>query len=152
MLSLLFLSFATAEDSELFQSRTFVIAASEKSFSQAIQKAVTLSEKTGLRFDMRGVGFEPKHRNDHGGLTFTKTECEENGWDYPCYLPRGRWDSGEYISIEHTSAIQGFTPGLYVVIASTGTTAEVAPTLEKVKKVIPDAYTKTSQVYVGCMH
>lgn len=153
MLTLFLLSIATAQDPDFYQDRTFVIAASEKSFSQAMLKAAVLAEKTGLLLNMGGVVFDPNQTNTHGGgLTYPRSECDSNGWGYPCYVARGRWDSGEYISIEHSSAIQGFTPGLYVVIANTGSPAEVAPTLAKVKKAVPDAYTKSTQVYVGCMH
>lgn len=152
MLNLLLFSISIAQEPEPYEKRTFVIAASEKSFSQAMLKATSLSEQTGFRFDMRGVGFDPKHVEGHGGgLTFTKSECEESNWGYPCYVARGRWDSGTYISVEHTSAIQGFTPGLYVVIASTGTNKEIAPALKHVQKFIPDAYSKSTKVYIGCM-
>ena len=152
MMFLFALSLAVAQPDQ-YQERTFVIAASEKSFSQAMQKAAKLSEQTGLLLDMRGVIFDPQHTKTHGGgLTLPASDCEGNNWGYPCYVARGAWDSGDYISVEHTSAISGFTPGLYVVIASTGSKEAIQPTLKKVRQFIPDAYPKTTEVYVGCMH
>ncbi len=131
---------------------SFVIAASEKSYAQALLKAATLSEQSNIVFRSNGVHFDPKHKTDNGGLTYTQSECEGNGWDYPCYVSRGRWDDGSYITVEYSSAIQSFTPGLYVVIAASGTKDALKPTLQTVKQFVPDAYMKTSSVYIGCMH
>ncbi len=135
-----------------YQDVTFVIAASETSYSQAVLKAATLSEQSGILFNTGGVNFDPAHKDNNGGLTYSKQECEGNGWEYPCYVSRGRWDEGSYITIEHSSAIQGFTPNLYVVIAASGAKETVKPTLKTVQQFVPDAYLKTSSVYVGCMH
>lgn len=131
---------------------SFVIAASEKSYAQALLKAATLSEQSKIMFRSNGINFDPSHLDKDGGLTYAQSECEGNGWDYPCYESRGRWDEGTYITIEYSSAIQGFTPGLYVVIAASGTKDALKPTLQTVKKFVPDAYMKTSSVYIGCMH
>ena len=78
--------------------RTFVIAASEKSYSQAVLKAATLSEKSGIVYSTNGVNFDPQHKDDNGGLTYPKHQCESNNWGYPCYVSRGRWDDGLYIT------------------------------------------------------
>ena len=32
------------------------------------------------------------------GLSFSSKQCEENGWDYPCYISRGRYDDGEFVT------------------------------------------------------
>ena len=138
--------------SDPYQDVSFVIAASETSYSQAVLKAATLSEQSGILFNTGGVNFDPTHKETNGGLTYSKSVCENNGWEYPCYVSRGRWDEGAYITIEYSSAIQGFTPGLYVVIAASGDRKEVESSFTTVKKLIPDAYMKTSSVYVGCMH
>lgn len=137
---------------EPYTTVSFVIAASEPSYAQAVMKAATLAEKSGLIYSSNGLNFDPKHKNDNGGLTYSKQSCDDNGWDYPCYVSRGRWDDGVYITVEYSSAIQGFTPGLYVVIAASGSKENIAPTLQTVKQSIPDAYMKTSSVYVGCMN
>jgi hypothetical protein len=160
MLTLLTLSTVFAEPldvdvdamSDQYKKVTFVIAASEKSYSQAVLKAATLAEQSGIVFTSNGVNFDSKHKDDNGGLTYPKADCENNGWDYPCYVSRGRWDEGSYITVEYSSAIQGFTPGLYVVIAASGPKDTLVPYFNTVKHFVPDAYMKTSSVYVGCMH
>ena len=157
MLFSLFISTVLAESSPTpmlnqYQDVSFVIAASEKTYSQAVLKAATLAEQSGILFNTGGINFDPTHKNTNGGLTYSKSECENNGWEYPCYMSRGRWDDGAYITIEYSSAIKGFTPGLYVVIAASGEKQDVTPSLNTVKHFVPDAYMKTSSVYVGCMH
>ena len=134
-----------------YQDVTFVIAASEKTYSQAVHKAASLSEKSGILYNTNGVNFDPQHKDDNGGLTYPKHQCESNNWGYPCYVSRGRWDEGMYITVEYSSAIQGFTPGLYVVIAASGKKDTLVPSFNTVKHFVPDAYMKTASVYVGCM-
>ena len=143
----------TSNDSmaDQYQDVTFVIAASEKSYSQAVLKAAILAEKSGILFNTNRVNFAPKHRDTNGGMTYSKSECENNNWGYPCYVSRGRWDEGSYITVEYSSAIQGFTPGLYVVIAASGHKDSLVPYFNTVKHFVPDAYMKTSSVYIGCM-
>jgi hypothetical protein len=143
---------AEPEFADPWSDRTFVIVASEKTFPAAIAKAGVIAEASGVRFDLRGVGYDPAQSAQNGGLTLSARECEEYGWEYPCYVPRGRWDSGEFLSVEYSSAIQGFTPGFYVVIAGSGDRTEMNAVLAKVKKAVPDAYMKTAGVYLGCMH
>ena len=137
--------------SDQYQDVTFVIAASEKSYSQAVLKAATLAEKSGILYSTNGINFDPQHKGDNGGLTYSKSECESNNWGYPCYVSRGRWDEGMYITVEYSSAIQGFTPGLYVVIAASGNKDTLVPSFNTVNHFVPDAYMKTASVYVGCM-
>ena len=153
---IIFLSLAlAAEPAEIDDSpwvdQSFVIVASEKSFDNALEKAGRISVQAGVPFDMQNVRFDPAHLSTHGGLTHSEETCVEFG-EYPCYIPRGRWDAGIYLSVEYSSAIQGFTPGLYVVIAATGTKEEMQPVLTTVQKAAPDAYLKTSSVYMGCLH
>ena len=152
--SVLFFTLALAQEAEPepWIERSFLIVASEKTFADALAKAGPIAVGTGIRFDLRGVGFDPSQIEMFGGLTMDRATCEDQQWDYPCYMPRGRWDEGTYLSIEHSSAVQGFTPGLYVVIAASGDGATLKPLLEKVKKTVPDAYIKKAPVYVGCMH
>lgn len=150
---MLLLSLAFAQDEpDPWVEKSFLIVASEKTFPAALTKAGRIAEASGLRFDLRGVGFDPSQKELFGGLTLDRQTCEDQQWGYPCYVPRGRWDGGTYLSIEYSSAVQGFTKDLYVVIAASGTKEELAPVLSKVRKVVPDAYVKSAPVYMGCMH
>ena len=134
-----------------YQEVAFVIAASEKTYSQAVLKAAILSEESSIVYRTNGINFDPKHKDNNGGLTYAPSACENNNWGYPCYVSRGRWDEGSYITVEYSSAIQGFTPGLYVVIAASGNKEDLLPSLNTIKHFVPDAYMKTSSVYIGCM-
>ncbi|MCB9673219.1 MAG: hypothetical protein H6736_11625 [Alphaproteobacteria bacterium] len=145
-------SLALAADDQPWMERAFVIAASEKDYATALAKAASLADSTGIRLDLRGVGYDPATKASFGGLTLAPEGCRDNGFEYPCYVPRGRWDGGTYLSVEHTSSIEGFTQGLYVVIAASGTREEVTEPLAVVKKAVPDAYVKSARVYIGCMH
>ena len=85
---------------------------------------------------------------------FSRKECEESAFDYPCYVARGRDDDGLYVSVEYSTAYTGFKPGLYIVIvASDSKAGSIAKDAAKTaKKVFPDAYTRRTGVYLGCMH
>ena len=152
MVLLLASTLALAQAPDPWVERSFLIAASEKDFAAAVAKGAQLAEATGILFDLRGVGYDRSQRDHNGGLTLARAACEDNGWDYPCYVPRGRWDSGAYITVEYSSAFEGFTPGLYVVIAASGDAATAKASLPAVRAAVPDAYVKTSKVYMGCMH
>lgn len=73
---------------------------------------------------------------------------------YPCYVPRGHYEDGSYISIEYSSSFLGFTEGYYIVVAASYElgNAQTKPMLTKAKKIIKDAYVKQSKVYTGCIH
>lgn len=152
MWSVLLASVALAQDGPEWDKKSFLVAASEKEYAAAMDKAIKLSLASKIRIDTRGVGFDPAHLDAHGGLSLSPESCEGQGWGYPCYVARGRWDTGTYISVEHTSAIEGFTPGLYVVIVATGEAKDLKSVLTTVKATVPDAYLKSAPVYMGCMH
>lgn len=73
---------------------------------------------------------------------------------FPCYVARGRFDPGVYVSVERSDAYESFRPGLFVVIAASGEpgSAEVASSLTKARAAHPDAYVKQEKVDHGCMH
>lgn len=87
-----------------------------------------------------------------GGLTFTKETCESSEFEYPCYVPRGRFDDGEYVSVEYSTQYKGFTPGLYIVVIASGEMEKVQQQLAAAKEMYPDAYIKKAPVYMGCLH
>ena len=94
--------------SDQYKEVTFVIAASEKSYSQAVLKAVTIAEQSDIGFTSNRARFDPKYKDDNGDITYPKSDCESNGWDYPCYVSRYRCAEGSYITVEYSSAIQDF--------------------------------------------
>jgi hypothetical protein len=87
----------------------FVIVKSTADYKEAARFAAEASRRLGLPLKLRDLRPTVK-----GGLSFPKGVCEENGWESPCYLARGRYDDGSYVSIEHTSGYPEFKPGLSV--------------------------------------
>jgi len=124
----------------------FVIVQSTKNYTAAKATALSASQKLNCKLDLRGL--KPHKKN---GLTFSKGDCENEG-GYPCYIARGRYDAGEYVSIEWSDAITGFAKGYYVVIISSGDAELSKASLKKAKPFFKNAYSKSAEVYVGCMH
>jgi hypothetical protein len=127
--------------------QSFLIILSTKSYAEAKKMATAAALKLSIKTDLRGL--KP---NKESGLTFSKQQCKEDGWEFPAYVSRGRMDGGEYISIEYSDAFKGFEKGYYIVITSSGDAADVNKSLAKVKKIYNTAYAKQADVYMGCMH
>lgn len=127
----------------------FVIVKSTGSYDEARRIAVDAAKR--LRVPMKLRDLAPVSK---GGLSFPEAVCEKNGWDAPCYVARGRFDDGVYVSIEHTSGYPEFRPNLYIVVVASGRkgTALIKKTARDAKKVFPDAYMRVAQVYMGCIH
>lgn len=139
-----------AQDQEnQWETKAFVIVASEKSYDKAKTKAVEVSKKLGYPLDLRDLSPHPKI-----GLTFSKEVCTQEWDSYPCYLPRGR-EAGKFVSVEYSSAFGSFKKGYYVVIIANDKTKSkrVIKALSDARKQgFSDAYAKTDKVYLGCMH
>ena len=126
-------------------NKYFLIAKSTKNYDEAKQFALKLSRKSGIKTDFRGL-MQAKRL----GLSEDKKSCQEEGFDFPCYIPRGRYDDGVYISIEYSTAYSGFTEGYYIIVVASGEISKSV--LVQIKNIVPDAYVKQSAVYMGCMH
>ncbi len=135
-----------AQDAEPFVKKNFVIVQSSKSYRVAKVTAEKAARRLHQPLDFRGL--KP---NNKSGLTFADSLCENEG-GYPCYISRGRFDDGDYVSIEWSNAINGFTKGYYVVIVGTGSKEETCLLLKKAKFFFKDAFVKQAEVYIGCMH
>lgn len=134
-------------DNECYATREFLIAGSLSDYASALQQAKKVAGGTGLKLDLRGL------RPVSGGLSFDDTICVTEWGEAPCYVARGRWDDGSYISIEHSDAYDGFRPGYYIVVAHSGEAGKTpAAVLSNVRRIVPSAYIKRSKVYMCCMH
>ena len=131
---------------EMTVKKSFLILKSTPDYNEALVSARKAAKKLGLKLDLRDLS-----KNDQICLTFPKETCEGEGWEFPCYVARGRFDDGSYVSVEYLSSYEGFTKGLYIVLGAGGN-EETALTLEPARKYFPDAYAKTTKVYVGCIH
>ena len=144
-------TWAAEDDGNLepFVDKEFVIVRSTPSFEEARQSAVTAAANLGVRLDLRGLS--PHERT---GLTFSSEVCTRGDFPYPCYVPRGRWDDGTYVSVEWSNGYESFSKGLYVVtvVSDVPGSAKTSRMLAAARRVYPDAYAKRVKVYVGCMH
>lgn len=145
LLTLLFISLLFSNQDSFTDSITkeFLITKSTKSYNEAKEFATNISKDLNITLNLRGLSF---HKQNF--LTLSKEECSEFG--YPCYIPRGRYDDGEYISIEHSNAYQEFKDGYYIVVVATG--ENLSTILKKIQKEIKDAYIKKANIYMGCIH
>lgn len=135
------------DDIEPYIKKYFTIVASTKDYNSAKRQAMKVAEQMDIKLDLRDL-----HPTDEG-LSFPDTVCLNNGWEAPCYVARGRWDDGEYVSIEWSDAFSGFSKGYYIVVVSSGDDLKRMKTrLNVVKRFVSDAYIKSTDVYIGCMH
>jgi hypothetical protein len=130
----------------------FLVIRSTPDYDEALRVVRQASSSFEIPVDLRGLIYDPAH-----GLTRPRSDCELvdawGGW-YPCYLPRGRYDEGRYLSIDRSDAYKSFQPGYFVVIAASGEpgSREIEQTRQTVLNRFPDAYVRTDKVYFGCMH
>jgi hypothetical protein len=123
---------------------SFLIIQSTKNYNTALKKAQLACNKLGLTLNLNG-----NYQDTDGGLTNSEIcGCGESHG----YLPRGRYDDGNYISIEYSSDYSGFSKGYYIVIVSSGERETVNSILTKVQAHYKSAYIKDSDIYIGCMH
>lgn len=136
-------------DTQPFVKKDFLILLSTKSYEAALKTARSAASSLNLKLDLRGL-----KENKESGLTLSKEECLKYEVDYPGYYACGRWDDGAYVSIEYSDAYSGFTKGYYIVIAAGGDReeAEIQAAYKKAKLTYKDAYFKSTEVYLGCMH
>tara|TARA_B110000467_G_C17966479_1_gene287846 strand:+ start:71 stop:550 length:480 start_codon:yes stop_codon:yes gene_type:complete len=144
------ISFGQEENFSQEIKKYFLIVSSTKDYSSALKKANSISEDLTLKLDLRGL----LEGDNKLGLSWGKSVCEEDGWEYPCYAPRGRHDDGDYVSIEWSNGFQGFSEGYYIVVVASHTNYDekIKSLLKKVKEFVPSAYIKSSMIYMGCMH
>ena len=127
----------------------FVVVGVSEDYAEASRVAERAARELGVVLDLRGLVNDPEY-----GLTLRAEECTDPLYPFPFYLPRGRFDAGEYVSIERSDGYSALRAGYFVVIAASGAprSAEMTAALAKARRVVPDAYEFREKVYVGCMH
>ncbi|AKF25370.1 hypothetical protein YH65_08200 [Sulfurovum lithotrophicum] len=126
--------------------KSIFIVKSTKSYSEAKEFAQKLAKKSGVRLDLRALKY-----NEEIMISHPRAECDENGYAYPCYIARGRYDDGVYLSVEPSDAYEEFTKGYYIVVAASGEKVDKS-LLNRIRHYVPDAYVKRTTVYMGCIH
>ena len=127
-------------------SKSILIVKSTKSYDEAKKVAEKLAKMSGLKLDLRGLVY-----NDEIMLSEPTDLCRENGFDYPCYVARGRYDDGVYLSVELSDAYEDFVRGYYIVVAASMEAID-KDLVQKLKRYVPDTYVKRTLVYMGCIH
>jgi hypothetical protein len=137
-------------DPDCYVTNEFLIAGSHTDYPSALKQAKKVATASGYELDLRGL--KPAAGT---GLSFDDSSCIEDFREAPpCYIARGRFDDGVYVSVEYSTAYEGFRPGYYIVVAASANVGNtiVAPALAKVRRIVPSAYVKKSKVYMCCMH
>ena len=140
---------ASKPTSQEIEKKAFVILGIFPSFENAKSEASAASASLSLHFDNRGLT-----PNKKTGLTFSRSECQESEFDYPCYIPRGRFDDGIWLSVEFSSAYEGLPKGRYIIIVASGSPDDplIPFALKKVKAVYRESRILIAPVYLGCIH
>lgn len=124
----------------------FLVIGTFKSVAGARRAVARLVVPTGLSTASDALEIH------EGEPTYPRDVCELNGWDYPCYVARGRFDDGAYLSVEPSDAYTGMNPGYFVVVAASGSRDDVlAEQRELARRKVP-SYVQTSDVWLGCIH
>jgi hypothetical protein len=137
------INYASAQE-EAFTDISFLIIHSSKNYGAALQVAKEASSKLGIEINLRGY-----YQDEEFGL---KTDVPCDCGEVHGYTAHGRYDDGDYISIEYSDSYPEFTKGLYIVIVASGGKQDLTATLSEIKGFYSDAYIKTASIYVGCMH
>jgi hypothetical protein len=129
--------------------KSFVILKATPSYADARAVASAAAERLAIRLDLRDLA-----PDGEAGLTFPEDACKNEFGEFPCYVPRGRWDDGVYLSVEHSSSYEGFQEGLYIVVLASGSPRDrvIGAAVRRAKSLYPDVVVKTAPVYLGCIH
>ncbi len=135
--------------SDMMEKKGFVIISASKNYNAAKKTAEQASKKLSYKLDLRGLQY-----NAEIGLSFSKEECENAGFEFPTNVSRGRLDGAEFVSVEYTDMYKGFAKGLYIVVVAHYHKGDpkLKTALEHVKKYYKNAYIKYADVYMGCIH
>ena len=129
--------------------KSFVILKATPSYAEARALAAAAAERLAIRLDLRDLV-----PDGTVGLTFSQDACANEFGEFPCYVPRGRWDDGVYVSVEHSSSYVGFEEGLYIVVLASGSPRDrtIGAAVRRAKGQYPEVLVKTAPVYLGCIH
>jgi hypothetical protein len=134
--------------------KMIVIIGSYADFESVQKQALVISAASKKPFSMQGQIYDKKK-----GLRLPEDSPDEmyaGSYVHRRYNTASMKDNDEaveYISIERSEAYPGFTPGFYIVVGGIYDTKEEAKTaLAKFMPIVADAYTKQTEIFMGCMH
>ena len=132
-----------------FGRRGVVVAGSFETYAAALEAATRVADRSGLPYDSRGLIHDRER-----GLVLPDSA---KGPDAGRYLSRRHDECGAArrpcISVERSSAYDGFEPGLFIVVAGVMRRSEARDVrLAALRRVVPDAYVKETNLWMGCRH
>ncbi len=143
----IFAQYSFAQEARPYIKKIFVIVQSTKNYAAAKLTAEKAAGQLHQKLDLREL--KPHKKT---GLTYADSVCENEG-GYPCYISRGRYDDGDYVSIEWSNAFEGFAKGFYIIVICSGSdTKSTTAVLKNAKKYFKGTYAKKAEIYIGCMH
>jgi hypothetical protein len=139
-----------AAQDDAWVTKDILILQSTRDYKTALATARQAAAR--LRMPLNLEGYQPHAQS---GLTMSKADCADNGFDYPAYVARGRnAEEGAFVSVEYSSGYNHFADGYYLVVAAVGApgSATVRNVSTSARQWYADAYAKRTKVWVGCMH
>ncbi len=129
--------------------KEFVVLRAGAEYVPAVDRARSVASSLELHLDLRGLGPDAVD-----GLTLSPEECEENGWGHPCYVPRGRWDDGVWVSVELSNAFAGQEKREYLIVLAGAPPDDpmLEAVLSRARSGGLEPETLRAQVYLGCIH
>lgn len=128
-----------------------VIIQSTKDYHAALKTAKDAATRLGKKLDL-----EENHPNKKLGLSLSKSDCEGSAYDYPCYTARGEGgtENSNYVSIEYSTAYNGFKKGYYIVVTAIADpgSAQSHKEVTAARSWYKDAYAKRTRIWHGCLH
>lgn len=129
--------------------KDFVVLPAIASYAEARRVAGAAARGLGLKVDLRRA-----RPDGHGGLIFSAADCKANDWDYPCYVARGRYDDGAYVSIDEAARFFDDEEEGYLVILASGPKGDplAQAVAKKALALFPAAELRTDAVSEACIH
>lgn len=127
-----------------FSKVSFLITHASKDYDSSLLFAQQISRDLKLDLELNG-----NYPDENSGLNCSDTcGCGVSHG----YIARGRFDAGDYVSIEYSNAYTEFTKGYYIVVISSGDIEKVQLMLKSIQEKYPTAYINDASIYMGCMH
>ena len=147
----------TADDQfdpqQFISDKYVVILGSYKDFLKARGRAESISKSSKVRFSMYGRIFDPKRGlilpDDSPDSIYARSYVHRR---YNTAASDSEAES-EFISIERSEVYHGFAPGYYIIIIGIfDAPGEATKSVKQFSPTVPDAYSKKTRIYMGCIH
>jgi hypothetical protein len=129
-----------------------LVIGSYRSYGAAFRAARSYSQRSGHPYDSRGMVYDEKR-----GLIWPD-DSEDEIWA-GSYAPRryddecAPWKGSPCVTVERSAEYEGFAPGFYIVVDGIlDYSVERVQRLAAARRLVPGAYVKDTDIYIGCMH